>query len=56
MTEVIGSMVSKCVISYLYMVYIGAITHLLTIDPNFLGHPSTVVKQPSVDFCSCYFP
>ena len=21
--------------------YIGVITHLLTIDPNFLGHPST---------------
>ena len=23
------------------MEYIGAVTHLLTIDPNFPGHPST---------------
>ena len=27
------------------MVYIGVITHLLTIDPNFLGHPS---RHPSI--------
>ena len=33
-------MVSKWVITYLYMGYIGVTTHLLTIDPNFLGHPS----------------
>ena len=25
---------------YLKMEYIGNITHLLTFDPNFLGHPS----------------
>ena len=28
-------MVSKLVITYLYMGYIGVITHLLTIHPNF---------------------
>ncbi len=26
------------------MGYIGVITHLLTIDPNFLGHPSNPKK------------
>ena len=25
------------------MVYIGGIPHLQTIDPNFLGHPSTTI-------------
>ena len=30
------------------MGYIGDnITHLLTIDPNFLGHPSTLSSRPS---------
>ena len=27
------------------MGYIGVITHLLTIDPNFLGHPSAISNQ-----------
>ena len=39
-------MLSKKVITYLYMGYIGVITHLLTIDPNFLGHPSEPRKNP----------
>ncbi len=34
-------MVSKWVITYLDMGYIGAMSHLLTFDPNFLGHPSS---------------
>ena len=40
-TDVRILMVSKCVITYLQMECIGVITCLLTIDPNFLGHPST---------------
>ena len=37
----LGSMVSKWVITYLQMGYIGGITHLVTIDPNFQPrHPS----------------
>ena len=39
-------MVDKWGITYLLMGYIGVITHLLTIDPNFLGHPS----NPSGDW------
>ena len=27
------------------MGYIGVITHLLTIDPNFLGHPSRLIRS-----------
>ena len=40
----LGSMVSKWVITYTYQWDIGGynLTHLLTIDPNFLGHPSTL--------------
>ena len=33
-------MVSKWVITPIYPIYRQVITHLLTIDPNFLGHPS----------------
>ena len=33
-------MVSKWVITPIYPIYKWVITHLLTIDPNFLGHPS----------------
>ena len=29
--------------------YIGVITHLLTIDPNFLGYPSGCLTKPSLD-------
>ena len=29
------------------MVFLGVITHLLTIDPNFLGHPSRTFHQKS---------
>ena len=36
----LGSMVIKWGRTYLQMGYIGVITHLLTIDPNFLAHPS----------------
>ena len=29
--------------TYLYMgIFLGVITHLIAIDPNFLGHPSGV--------------
>ena len=37
----LGSMVSKWNITYLKTGYIGVITHLLSIDPNFLGHSSS---------------
>ena len=40
-------MVSKWVITYLQMGYIrGVVAHLLTFDPNFLGHPSTTHLPP----------
>ena len=31
--------------AYLYMGFIEAISHLLTFDPNLLGHPSTLFWQ-----------
>ena len=34
-------MVCKWVITPIYPIYRQVTTHLLTIDPNFLGHPST---------------
>ena len=43
-------MVSKWVITYLQMGYIGVITHLRTIDPNFLGHPSGDGKNSCPNF------
>ena len=46
-TEVNGSMVRIHGVVHLLIngVFLGVLTHLLTIDPNFLGHPSE--KLPS---------
>ena len=45
-------MASKWVITYLYMGYTGVIAHLLTIDPNFLGHPSTLILGSAEKHCN----
>ena len=39
-------MVSKWVITPIYPIYRQVITHLLAIDPNFLGHLSRLLQAP----------
>ena len=36
------------------MGYIGGITHLLTIDPNFLGHPSGISPINPISYIALY--
>ena len=38
-------MVSKWVITYLYMEYIAVLSILLTIYTNFLGHPQLMMQR-----------
>ena len=41
-------MVSKCVITPIYPIYKQVIAHLLTTDPNFMGHPSTTFPNKAL--------
>ena len=36
-------------------VFLGGITHLLTIDPNFLGHPSWHPERDELEVFFCDF-